>query len=123
MDARFVPKDFILTILGRLANIAGLAMETIMHNVSSSEFQNKVGRYLDVSRREPVEISKNGQRISVLLSVEEYDILQARDDAYWVARAREAREKADSMTHEESMKWLIQSSENAGILSLNGKPE
>ncbi len=47
--------------------------------VSSTEFQNQVGRYQDEALQHPVEITKNGRDHVVLLSAAEYRRLKRRD--------------------------------------------
>ena len=54
---------------------------------NSTEVKNNFGRYLDVSSKEPVEVTKSGRRVAILLSTEEYDRLSALEDAYWGERA------------------------------------
>ena len=43
--------------------------------VSSTEFQQNVGRYQDVAMREPVTITKNGRNHTVLVSAEFFEAL------------------------------------------------
>lgn len=47
--------------------------------VSSTDFQNQVGRYQDEALQSPVEITKNGRDHVVLLSAAEYRRLKRRD--------------------------------------------
>ena len=42
---------------------------------------------------EPVTIEKKGRPVAVVLSLEEYEWLEALDDAWWAARADEAGEE------------------------------
>lgn len=43
--------------------------------ITSTEFQNHVGRYQDEALKRPVEITKNGRPHTVLLSAEQYELL------------------------------------------------
>jgi prevent-host-death family protein len=43
--------------------------------VSSTEFQQDVGRYQDVAMREPVTITKNGRDHTVLVSAEFFEAI------------------------------------------------
>jgi prevent-host-death family protein len=47
-------------------------------NVSATEAKNKLGQVLDRAQREPVFIVKGGRRHSVVLSVERYEELLAK---------------------------------------------
>jgi len=60
--------------------------------VSATEIKNRLGQYLGRVAVEPVAIEKNGRPVAVLLSFEEYEVLQRSDDAFWgeAARAAEA---------------------------------
>ena len=63
-----------------------------MRTVSATEIKNRLGQYLGRVAVEPVAIEKNGRPVAVLLSFEEYELLQRSDDAFWgeAARAAEA---------------------------------
>ena len=50
-----------------------------MPKVTSVEFQQNVGRYLDMATAEPVEVTKHGCRHVVVLSDQEYRRLKRRD--------------------------------------------
>ena len=58
--------------------------------VSATEFKNRLGKYLDASRTEPVIIDKIGRKTAVLISYEEYERLVELEDSYWIKRALEA---------------------------------
>lgn len=64
-----------------------------MKTFAASEAKNEFGRLLDTAQREPVTIEKKGRPVAVVLSLEEYERLEALDDAWWAARADEAAEK------------------------------
>lgn len=63
-------------------------MSTITFN--AKEAKNNFGRLLDEARRVPVTIKKNGRKVAVMLSLEEYNFLEALSDVYWAKRAKEA---------------------------------
>lgn len=64
-----------------------------MKTFAASEAKNEFGRLLDTAQREPVTIEKKGRPVAVVLSLEEYERLEALDDAWWAARADEAGEE------------------------------
>jgi PHD/YefM family antitoxin component YafN of YafNO toxin-antitoxin module len=47
---------------------------------------------MDAAQKEPVSVEKTGRPYVVIVSTEEHDRLKAYEDAYWAARAREAKE-------------------------------
>jgi prevent-host-death family protein len=53
--------------------------------VASTEFQNRAGLYMDHAAKAPVFITKHNRPNRVLLDIEEYNRLKARDTrvAYW----------------------------------------
>ena len=69
--------------------------------VPSTEFQNRAGHYIDAAARRPVFITKHKRPARVLLDIEEYERLKARDtrQAYLVEELPadwiEALENAD----------------------------
>lgn len=60
---------------------------------SAKEAKNNFGRLLDEARRVPVIIEKNGRKVAVMLSLEEYGFLESLSDDYWTKRARQAAKK------------------------------
>lgn len=58
--------------------------------VSAKTAKNNFGRVLDEARRTPVLIEKNGRSVAVLLSIEEYEELEAQRDAHWALKAARA---------------------------------
>lgn len=65
----------------------------ITNTFSAKEAKNNFGRLLDEARRVPVTIKKNGRKVAVVLSLEEYNFLEALSDAYWAKRARQAEKE------------------------------
>ena len=86
---------------------------------SATEVKNRFGEYLEKSRHTPVLVEKTGRKYAVLVGYEEYERLRALEDAYWSARADEAK-KSGFLGPEESMAWLtdrlaqIEAEEGAG---------
>ena len=60
---------------------------------TAKEGKNNFGRLLDEARRSPVAIEKNGRRVAVLISSDEYEEFESRRDAAWGNRARDAHKK------------------------------
>jgi prevent-host-death family protein len=48
-------------------------------NISSTEFQNQAGRYIDLSAKGPIFITKYKRPVRVLLDIEEYERLKKYD--------------------------------------------
>ena len=58
---------------------------------TAKEAKNNFGRLLEEVRVGPVEIKKNGRKVAVLLSAEEYNRFESFEDAIWAKRADEAK--------------------------------
>ena len=78
-------------------------MSTTIFN--AKEAKNNFGRLLDEARRVPVTIKKNGRKVAVILSLEEYNFLETLSDAYWAKRAKEA-EKGGTIGVKASARFL-----------------
>ena len=63
-----------------------------MLNVAATEIKQRLGQYIESALTEPVVIEKSGRPCVVMLSVAEYERLQAVDDAWWGEKARLAIE-------------------------------
>ena len=81
--------------------IFGVALKT----VSATEMKNRLGQYLARIAVEPVGIEKNGRPVAVLLSFEEYELLQRSDDSFW-GQAALAAEAEGFLSVEDSLKYL-----------------
>ena len=79
----------------------GVAVQT----VTATEIKNRLGQYLARTAVEPVAVEKNGRPVAVLLSYEEYEVLQRSDDFFWGEAARTA-EAEGFLSREESLKRL-----------------
>ena len=61
-----------------------------MLHIAASEVKQRLGQYMESALTEPVVIEKSGRPAVVMLSVAEYERLQAMDDAYWGERAKQS---------------------------------
>ena len=67
-----------------------------MKTIAAKDAKNGFGRMLDIAQREPVTIEKHGRAVAVVLSLEEYQRLEALDDAYWARSAGGSRKATGS---------------------------
>ncbi len=72
---------------------------------SAKEAKNNFGRLLDEARVGPVSIEKNGRKVAVLLSTEEYKKFEEMEDAIWIKKANEAA-KEGFLGASESAKFI-----------------
>ena len=63
-----------------------------MLHLAASEVKQRLGQYITYALTEPVVIEKSGRPAVVMLSIAEYERLQALDDAYWGEKAKQALE-------------------------------
>lgn len=61
-----------------------------MKTIAASEAKNSFGILLDSAQQEPVTLTKKGRAVAVVLSIAEYERLEALEDAYWRERAQAA---------------------------------
>ena len=61
-----------------------------MKTVSASEIKVHLGKYLAEVNSEPITIMRMDRPAAVLISTDEYERLEALDDAYWAEKASEA---------------------------------
>lgn len=71
-----------------------------MLHLAASEVKQRLGQYMESALTEPVVIEKSGRPAVVMLSIAEYERLQALDDAYWGERAKQALENGLTGTDE-----------------------
>lgn len=71
-----------------------------MLHLAASEVKQRLGQYMESALTEPVVIEKSGRPAVVMLSIAEYERLQALDDAYWGERAKQALENGLAGTDE-----------------------
>ncbi len=64
-----------------------------MKKVASKKAKDHFGALLDTAQREPVTIEKKGRPVAVVLSLDEYQRMEATEDAYWAMKASSAAKK------------------------------
>ncbi|MDO8588255.1 MAG: type II toxin-antitoxin system Phd/YefM family antitoxin [Armatimonadota bacterium] len=64
-----------------------------MAKLSSKQAQSRFGELIDVAQHEPVVIERHGRPIAVVLSVQDYERLEAAQDRLWAERAEKALER------------------------------
>lgn len=78
-----------------------------MKTASATDVKNHFGEYLQSTLKEPLVIEKTGRPVAVMISMEDYERLQALEDAYWIRKAEEAR--AGGMLNFEDAKSFLNS--------------
>ena len=78
----------------------------LMQTISATNARSGFERLLDAARQQPVTIERNGRPMAVMLSVEEYERLEALEDAAWAARAAAAEDAGSWLGSEASEKLL-----------------
>lgn len=76
-----------------------------MTTVSAKEAKERFGALIEAAQRGPVAIERHGRRVAVLVHAEEFDRLEALEDAYWGEKARAAAKKG-FIGHAETAKYL-----------------
>lgn len=76
-----------------------------MQTVSATEMKNRFGQYLARVAVEPVAVEKNGRPVAVLLSHQEYELLERSDDYFWGETAR-AAEADGFLSTDESVRYV-----------------
>lgn len=79
--------------------------------MNATEAKNKFGELLDFARTRPMKIEKNGRPVAVVMSVEEFERLEALEDTWWANEARKALK--EGMLGQEESEGLIASLLNA----------
>ena len=64
-----------------------------MKTLGASEAKNRFGELLDVARREPVQITKKGRNVAVVLSIEEFERLSDLEDELLAFKAEKAQQE------------------------------
>ena len=54
---------------------------------TARDAKNHFGELLDAAQREPVHITKNGRKVGVLMSTQDYEVFEKLEDIVWVKRA------------------------------------
>lgn len=68
-----------------------------MSTITATDAKNRFGDLLEMARKEPVEVQKNGRTVGVMISAEEFE-------AYKAAIARPSVNPLVTKLHEESKK-------------------
>ena len=84
-----------------------------MKTATATEVKTRFGEYLDIAQKEPVRIEKSGRDVAVLVSMEEFRLMQALEDKYWGEKAKKAL-KSGFVNSEEAM-TLLQERLNAKV--------
>ena len=64
-----------------------------MKTLGASDAKNRFGELLDLARREPIQISKKGRKVAVMLSVEEFERLSNLEEEIWALKAEKAKKE------------------------------
>ncbi len=64
-----------------------------MKTLGASEAKNRFGELLDLARREPVQITKKGRNVAIVLSVEEFERLSILEDELLAMKVEKAKEE------------------------------
>jgi prevent-host-death family protein len=79
-----------------------------MRQVNATDMKQHFGEFLDLVRDGSIEIRKTGKTAAYLVSPEEYEHLQALEDAYWAAQAEVALARGEFLSPDETMRWINQ---------------
>lgn len=60
-------------------------------DITATELKNRLGQYIDSSIKEPVTIERNGRKISVLMSYDDYKYYQEIEEKLLAMKALEAK--------------------------------
>ena len=85
-----------MTILAKIAIIcfkSSIFSSKVMKTLGASEAKNRFGELLDVARREPVQITKKGRNVAVVLSIEEFERLSDLEDELLAFKAEKAQQE------------------------------
>ncbi|MEZ5691600.1 MAG: type II toxin-antitoxin system Phd/YefM family antitoxin [Rickettsiales bacterium] len=76
-----------------------------MRTESATNAKNHFGEIMDAALREPVMIQRSGRNSVVMLSAEDYKMLEALSDRLWGEKAKEA-EKESPIGVEETTRFF-----------------
>lgn len=76
-----------------------------MRTISSTAFRHRLGEHLEHVAREPLTVEKGGRPVAVVLSIHEWEHLQALEDAWW-AREADAAAARGFLSPDETAHWL-----------------
>lgn len=75
--------------------------------MSASDARNNFGDLLEFASKNPVTIERNGRSVAVVVSAEEFERMEAMEDAWWARKADEAM-KEGTLSQEASEKFLAE---------------
>ena len=75
--------------------------------MSASDAKNRFGDLLEEARKSPVRIERNGRPVAVVVSVEEFERLEAIEDEHWGRQAQAALQEG-LLSEEESRRRLAE---------------
>ena len=64
-----------------------------MKTLGASEAKNRFGELLDLARREPIQITKKGRNVAVVISIEEFERLLELEDELIAIKAKQAQQE------------------------------
>ena len=64
-----------------------------MKTLGASEAKNHFGELLDLARREPIQITKKGRNVAVVISIEEFERLSELEDELLAIKAEKAQQE------------------------------
>ena len=67
-----------IDILAKIANTVYGEQKIIMTTIPATDAKNKFGELLDIIHQEPVEISKKGRPVAVVVSIADYQEMQEK---------------------------------------------
>ena len=74
---------------------------------STNDARTNFSELLDISRREPIAISKHGRKTNILLAIEDYERLAKIEDEWWISHtACSISSKSDSKNIDQAIKEM-----------------
>ena len=64
-----------------------------MKTLGASEAKNRFDELLDLARREPIQITKKGRKVAVVISIEEFERLSELEDELLAIKAEKAQQE------------------------------
>lgn len=75
--------------------------------MSASDAKNNFGELLEDARKNPVKIERNGRPVAVVISYEEFERMEALEDAWWAKQAEDVV-KDGFLSEDDSEKFLAE---------------
>ncbi|NET65376.1 MAG: type II toxin-antitoxin system prevent-host-death family antitoxin [Moorea sp. SIO1G6] len=64
-----------------------------MKTLGASEAKNRFGELLDLARREPIQITKKGRNVAVVISIEEFERFLELEEELIAIKAEQAQQE------------------------------